>query len=110
MDNTTCEYCGHHVGDPSLLTAIWADDYDPTALTPSGLYQCFGPGGVVEKMAALGWEVGIDNEDGLEGMEKPYTAEFIQRIEKWATYSATADTITEAVCLAAKAALEGEGR
>ena len=112
-----CDYYTGYLApgaDPIAVPPWTVGFYTPDKLTPSGLYQCFGPGGVVEKMTkpvedgGLGFEFDVmDEEDPIEGRKRGYTGEFsIKDDASWVYCSADGDTITAAICEAARKALE----
>lgn len=131
MDIRTGHRCGDAAGPPeegfrecescykgtATLSQLWCDHdqgwdspinylHDPVAV--------FGPGGVVEKMAALGWDCTIIRHVSRT-MDKNYEVSFDKDPSPvgsmaeitWPHGNARSDFITQAVCLAALAALEG---
>lgn len=96
------------VGDGSAIlpTDVLADEWQPHLPTKEGFWQCFGAGGVVEKMAEKRWYFSVPSNN------PDYVVEF------WLSYihhfrlikvGARANTLTAAVTLAAARALGWEG-
>ena len=87
------------------------DDYNPTSINPPGPDQCFGPGGVVEKMRERGWICSIYIRPNkicrVVFEQNPSSLTMVE--VTWPFAQIDADTITVATCEAARKALETEG-
>ncbi len=83
-------------------------DWEPYLPTPEGLFQCFGPGGIVEKMEEKEWP--FFELFKYIAPEKPlgfkYWSKFYKDEES--EYYSFADILGAAIVLAAKAVLENE--
>jgi hypothetical protein len=91
--------------DEKLETFIPEENWNPLAQTPDGYFQCFGPGGVVEKMREKDLWLEVKWSPAKRVAPGTYMVRFVFRntdVSKWGYYL----LINRAACLAAMGALK----